>query len=93
MSTQTIHKCDRCGAVEYDNHNFLGRLTFSADCKDKWDGYILGPKSVEWCRKCHLEVGTLQPWVGKEKCGDDEPNPKPTVEELIRMMIREEMEA
>jgi hypothetical protein len=83
----TTYKCDRCGAEDTDNQiglNFIkvgyGQYITDASCRPM----------VEWCHKCRIETGLQKP---SEKMPGVKPGePPPTLEEMIREIVREEME-
>lgn len=95
MSQETTYTCDRCGAFSTDNDKLglvrvqvgmarnlhYGSLTQSVEVESR------RPLSVEWCKVCLDNVGIS--WPKKEGGGTEES--LPTVEGLIREIVREEM--
>lgn len=94
MAQKTIYTCDRCGASKDDDPEFVARISLlDSPRRDNWGGYIATRVSADWCRDCHIAVGTLQPFTGRKDFNDGmEPAPLPTLEDIIRGIIREEIE-
>ena len=89
----TTYQCDRCGAISVgqDEHD-LKAITIGI-CSAMTYHYSLSDfsnRTAYWCRKCRVEVGIEHP----NRAKDVTPiAPSPTLEELIREMVREEIEA
>lgn len=90
---KTILTCDRCkkevetllevgaGLRNLNYHSFGPGATW----------HITGQLQEEWCRPCCEEVGFVTASYGKKEDKKGEV-PPPTIEDLIREMIRSEME-
>lgn len=76
--TRTIYRCDRCKAEAVNDTGFLCRINFNVGLQNgDWGGCVVAPGWGDWCRKCHLEVGTLQPDSGKSRLYNREKPNKP----------------
>jgi hypothetical protein len=90
MSTRTIYKCDHCGK-ETENDEQFWLIGFVVTTK-QWLGETntLHHKR-EWCRECCEEFGILPRSAGKPQVPEAE-KPK-LIEDMIREIVREEVEA
>jgi len=88
MSCRTIHTCDRCKTefTEYGHTRSISLQTNDnfrdAPCR----GFINVPVRVDWCFECCKAVGIIKAFSGEKMTGDVAP--LPTMEELLREMIR-----
>ena len=84
-----IFKCDRCGATAEDDKNFLKRVAVGVN----WGyGFQAADRKLEaeWCRECLIKAGLHSPQnEADEKIAPPVP---PTLEDLIRDIVREEIE-
>ena len=86
----TVYECDRCGKKDEDNQMQLWTVRISYQAQgsgwNNWSDY----RNVDWCRECAVKAG----FVGsdKERKEVQAPEPKPTIEELIREIVQHEME-
>lgn len=89
---KTILTCDRC-KKEVDALNDVGaglrqiNYSFASSAS-----VISGQYRADWCRDCCIEVGFIRP----NTCGKEEVkvvDPLPTLEDLIREIIREEIDS
>jgi|WetSurSiteA1Bulk_404760.scaffolds.fasta_scaffold409957_1 hypothetical protein len=84
MRTITF-KCDRCGVEK--NHSFLW------DIEIRINGSVYDQAGKkEWCRACLVKVGLWNPSFEEKKDGIKTPDHPPTLEDIIRELIREEIE-
>ena len=91
MATETTYTCDRCSEKRtgHEARNFLedvavfiGRRYTSAPHPDRM---------VQWCRPCLIQMGLRNP---AEHLKEDAlvPDPAPTLEEILREIVREEIQ-
>ncbi len=90
MSSKTIYTCDRCGKEKQDDPQFLRRL--SVERPDAWrlsepKGFIDVPVAVQWCQECYFALGLIKPFSGHPEIPNNPPSP--TMEELLREMLRD----
>lgn len=93
MTTRTIHICDRCKAEQVDNYDGLHTVTLSVKPLMRYSANSSSNDHSEtWCRKCVDDVGLLRfvPFIEEE--AKKEP-PLPTLEEMIREIVRDEAQA
>jgi len=99
MAHTTTLKCDRCKqSWNLPDHRQLWRIGvsyytnapayYSSDFKQPNQGHI-----AEWCRGCMVEMGLLGPSSDGEDKDKIRPDPPPTLEDLVRAICREEIEA
>ena len=83
MRVTTI-TCDRCNTEHKDSDIHPIKLFVGID----YGTYRFPFKAAEWCRPCIVSV--LGTWVPRE---NEPPNPitAPTIEDMIREIVREEM--
>jgi len=92
MSTTTIYKCDKCGEVQPNNGQFwtVGIKAqcqgggYSGDYKTAW--YIGDQYKMEVCRACLESFG-----IYAKKREAQPAQPAPSLEDLIREIVRQEM--
>lgn len=96
MSRTYIHKCDRCGKEETNNE-------FKPKTFQLWNVSIYVTERPvatydppqhreEWCRECCVAVGILGPYnEADNEVVKKAPSP-PSFEDLLRDMIREEIQ-
>jgi hypothetical protein len=88
------YKCDRCGH-EQDKNIQMWEVAVSVQHLDgnariKREFRWLPANTTIWCRKCCNEVGLIGKW---EPPKDSPQITAPTLEDQIREVIREEIEA
>lgn len=89
MSITTIYRCDNCGH-EQQTKDQMWRVRVDIRPLSLPDGQTT-VHSAEWCRKCAEAVHLLPNWQ-HEKAKEELP-PPPTLEDLIRQIVREEAAA
>lgn len=87
MAKRTYYTCDRCGKQKAGEPNFVENV-----------GIRVGPAyshttmffdlQADWCRNCLIETGLRDP-AAHILTDPPAPDPKPTLEDLIREIIRE----
>jgi hypothetical protein len=95
MSRVTTYRCDRCG-LESQDSNVLNLKTVAIGTKTEryssyGPGYNLSDHQLrekEMCQKCREELGIYDP---KPTKAEDLPKAFPSLEEIIREIIREEI--
>ena len=85
MSVKTTYTCDRCGHSQETNEQLW---TLTASLNSFLLTYSTTKKSALWCRNCVEQFGLL-PIIEKEKNKVIEPGP--TLEDLLRAIIRSEI--
>ena len=86
---KTILTCDRCGATS-DQMTFLTPVSVSGRLSYSSGYYTLA--EAEWCDKCLREVRAALK-LPDEPPKPDEPAPqRMTIEDLIREIVREEVQ-
>jgi len=87
MRTVTL-KCDRCGATAENDKNFLKHVAVGVN----WGyGFQAADRKLEaeWCRECLIKAGLHSPQnEADEKIA---PLVPPTLEDLVRDIVRDEM--
>lgn len=91
---KTILTCDRC-KLDVDALNEVGAGLRSIKYGMYGSGYhswdLGGQIHADWCRPCCVEVGFITENYGKK---EEKPIiPPPTLEDMIREMIREEIDS
>lgn len=94
MSRKTIFKCDRCGKVNDDNAELRLYNVAVGVSEIKYNSYAenifllkdLQNRQEEWCEKCLKDVGMSYSRETIEAPKDG----FPTLEELVREIVREE---
>lgn len=91
MASETTYTCDRCGESQKGDggRSFLEQVGIHIG---KVYG-SLGPttsfcRRVEWCRPCLVTMG-LRDWASHIPTDPPAPDPKPTIEDLIREICEE----
>ena len=87
MSKLTTYTCDRCKKTS-EKPNFLHSITVMVGSRY---GNNNGP-TVEWCRACVVEAG-ITSWTPSPPLKKEDLPEALSVEDLIREIIREEMES
>lgn len=87
MASTTTYTCDRCGAQAIDETKFLKKVRITLP--DEYSAYQSHDEvaSAFWCRSCIVECGLRLP-----KKDEQVPVTKPTLEEIIRDIVREELQ-
>jgi len=84
----TTYKCDRCGAEDTNNKIEISPIWFG------YGDYITDVKrraeNKEWCLKCRIEIGLQKPRSDAPEAKPIEP--EPTLEDMIRMIVRDEIQ-
>lgn len=88
-----IYKCDRCGKEDKKPEEIdLLNLTFGKSMYQTFGGKsiygILPELRVDWCADCRKKLNLLIPYGPADRLPDQKP---PTMEELLREIIREEI--
>lgn len=89
----TIYTCDRC-KKEVEKEDLEGVAFGLRYYRQYSQDYVVFPRHVpgrefDWCKSCRIETG-LTPVDAK--LPDAKPlNPQPTLEDLIRELIRQEL--
>ena len=86
----TIRTCDRC-KKEVEEKDQLWNIAINYQCYPKPAESYLPPK-VQWCRPCMEEMGLLGEKF-QSTVHNPIPSPAPTLEELVREIVREEIAA
>jgi len=81
----TIYKCDKCGAEQTNNDQFWSITVFVENASVN---YRKGWQGIQVCRSC---LGSLNIFPTKTKASDPAA-PPPTLEDLIREIVRSEQE-
>lgn len=91
MSSRTIYKCDKCG-VEKDSRDqfWFVCVLISSDMFPTVQHYGSWSHRKEWCRSCVESAGMLPRVVLKDVPISE---PAPTLEDMFREIIREEIQA
>jgi hypothetical protein len=84
----TTFKCDRCGA-ESVGDDTIDLLRVAVGVGQYFSDYSQRDSS-EWCRKCRIETGIEQP--NKNTPEIIPIDPLPTLEEMVRAIVREEIQ-
>ena len=90
----TTYKCDRCGHEQNDNKQ-MWEVAVSVQHLDsttrvKREFHYLSKHTPIWCRACIDALGLLSGWKPLE---DASQTVAPTLEDQIREVIRDEIEA
>ena len=95
MSIVTKYVCDRCGHSQ-DTNNQMWEVAVCVQHLDSSEGplkkaYRWLPKGTPiWCRKCCDEIGLIGNWKPPVEAPSLAP---PTLEDKLREIIQEEIEA
>ena len=91
MTVKTTYICDHCGH-EQDNNKQMWNVSFLVQASERFSRDYQTPKVMElWCRVCTEKFGLL-PYEDTPKEKRKNPSPKPSLEDLIRELIRKEMQ-
>ena len=85
MSSMTIYKCDNCGSESKGSRHTrtVGIYVGSIDYSDF-------RKSEDWCEACIKKAGCVPPTRPKKE--DPAPPPAPSLEDMIREVMRQEIQ-
>jgi hypothetical protein len=88
MSVTTTYKCDRCGAEAIDDRDFLNEVGITLP--ERYSSYQTRKqvKSTWWCRPCLVTCALESP-----RHGEAGPVAPVTLEDVIRDIMREEIQA
>ena len=93
MAQTTTYTCDRCKNSAIDDPRFLVHVR--VDCGDPYSQSGYSPAKTAgqmWCADCLVSMGLIWPSnIGRDNA--TAPIPPPTLEEVIRDIIRDEVEA
>lgn len=99
MAIVITHICDRCGHTQpkQPDNTFPDRRDMHQISVIVSDGPEYGGPAFTkishtalWCGKCLLEKRITRPY---RRQGDPEPPPPPSIEEMLREIVREEIDA
>lgn len=99
MSQITTYKCDRC-KLDSTNWKDLDLKEIRIGMKKVSGSYSsssyalhdFSNRKAEWCEACCREVGIIPPlFYGKTPQDETVQQPKPTLEDLIREIVQEEI--
>ena len=82
----TTYTCDRCGHSQ-DNSVQMWRVEISIGSP-----LMNLKRDALWCRKCCVEMGLISSRPHATPPDPPAPDPAPTLEDLIRAIVREEGE-
>ena len=95
MAHTTIFTCDHCKETAVDDQCFLKevRVQFASVYGYRGDGFTsLNVPPAAWCKKCLVKFGLLH--VGNTNLpAEAAPAVPATLEEVLRAIVREEIEA
>lgn len=98
MSRRSVDRCDRCG-VEIESAGSpaspLNTVSVVVSELKKWGGSGVPWRDgkrleAQWCLKCCQQLGVMDP--GPEHEQDAKTPALPTIEDMIREIVREEIE-
>jgi len=91
MAKTTTYTCDRCGKSAVDNDRFLKPITVRIGASWSRDGWVdAAIPTRHWCEECIVAMGIMHPGsFGLPK--ETAPVIPPTLEEVIREIMREEI--
>jgi hypothetical protein len=93
MSQTTTYTCDRCRAQKVDEPQFLTVVTVRVGAGWSRDGYTNAVIPAQmWCNECIVQMGLLHPGT-LSMDSSKAPATPPTLEEVIREIVREEIQA
>jgi hypothetical protein len=87
MSIVTTYTCDRCGHSQNDSDQMWNVVVSITHNVHSEPGYYDGRHRVLWCRGCTEHFGLVP---ARRPAGTPEPI-LPTLEDMIREIVREEM--
>lgn len=83
----TIYKCDKCGHQQITQKQMY-EIQVTRRPLELPHGHSL-EKSAHWCRMC-MEAAHIYPPASHKEAGKELP-PPPTLEDLVRQIVREEV--
>ena len=90
MKTVT-YECDRCGNM-IDDHEQAWNLAITIACEprvpDHYPTWVSKERRAQWCRPCMEHYDLVGMSTGSDAKRSD---PPPTIEELVREIVREEL--
>ena len=84
----TTYTCDKCGHSQ-ETRKQMWELGITSHCIDGPSRYNTPKEKALWCRKCTQSLGLLP----QEKTDPPTPEPVLTLEDIVREIIHEEVEA
>lgn len=85
----TTYTCDKCGREQTESKQMWEIGISARESTIKFNKWVATPKeSVLWCRSCVVKLGLLP----SAENDPPKPVPTPTFEDMLREIIREEME-
>lgn len=85
------HKCDRCGATGSKDELPLTYVSiYTGTSGNQHHQTEANPHAVQWCRTCIVATGLRNPY--HDEATVPPPEEPPTLEELIREIVRAEIE-
>jgi hypothetical protein len=95
MAHSTTFTCDRCGETAVDNQQFLMqiRVQIESPYALRNGGFAnSNAPTAAWCKKCLVRFGLID--VDKTNLpAPDAPEVPPSLEEILREIVRDEIEA
>ena len=85
----TTYKCDRCGAESVGGDTIKLLSIYLGEGQYMSDAVRRGGQK-EWCLKCRIETGIHKPEMALPEIKPVDP--VPTLEEMIREVVREEIQ-
>ena len=86
----TIYKCDKCGH-EQETNDQMWNIGVSVSHHGSQIGRYETPRGKEmWCRKCIEKLGLLPAHGGKPQKPDEPKSAPPSLEDMVREIVREE---
>jgi hypothetical protein len=93
MAQTTTYTCDRCGVLKVEAPKFLTEVKIVTAAHWSRDGYrSLAIPPQMWCDDCLIATGLIHPG-NVSRPASEAPAVAPTLEEVIRQIVREEVEA
>lgn len=93
MAQTTTYTCDRCKAQQIDDSQFLTSVMVRVGANWSRDGYTNSVIPAQmWCKECIVGRGLLHPGAISMDVSKAPATP-PTLEEVIREIMREEIQA
>lgn len=86
MAYTTTFTCDRCGTQAVDDQKFLSEVGITLPELYSSYGGTVRVATASWCSSCITAMGLQHP-----KKTEVAPAPKPSFEDAIREIIREEV--
>jgi len=87
MAYTTKFTCDRCGTSAVDDQKFLFKVGITLP--EEYSSYSSRQevKNADWCRQCLVACG-----LKFSQKAESAPEVKPTFEDIIRDIVREEIQ-